>query len=163
MKTSKYFLLLIAALLMLAVPMLAQTSDDSSSTVAAAGDPGGPLPDAPAPSNDHTPPSAIGRPTAGGEHMMDKEFFLSTGVLFGSTFANVELTHRCLESGACSLVPRTIVQRRYLYGISLPADAGITVLSYYLKRSQRKWWFVPAAVVTAGNVVYGIHAAEHIR
>ena len=94
---------------------------------------------------------------------MDREFFLSTGALFGSTFANVELTHRCLENGACSLVPRAIVQRRYLYGISLPADAGITILGYYLKRSKRSWWFVPAAIVTAGNTIYAIHAAQHMR
>ena len=95
--------------------------------------------------------------------LADKEFLMATGILFGSSIANVELTHRCLENGACSLVPRALVRRRALYGVGLPADAGVTVLGYYLKRSGRRWWFVPAAIVTAGNVVYGIHAAQHMR
>jgi len=165
MKPSRtQLLLLIACLLLLAAPVLAQTS-----ATPAEAEVGGkldtPLPDAPNPNPEprRAPPSAV-RPTPGGTQVpMDKEFLITTGVLFGSSIANVELTHRCLENGACSLVPRALVRRRALYGVGLPADAGITVLGYYLKRSGRRWWFVPAAIVTAGNTIYGIHAAQHMR
>jgi len=160
-------LLLIVCLFVMAAPLLAQTSAPPA-TVAMAGTPSAELPDAPSPEPHSAAPSssnssAIARPTANATQITDKEFVAATGVLFGSTFATVELTHRCLEAGFCSLVPRALVRRRAMYGVSLPADAGITVLGYYLKRGQHKWWFVPAAIVTAGNAVYGIHAAQHMR
>jgi len=165
MKPSRtQLLLLIACLLLLAVPVLAQTS-----ATPAEAEVGGkldtPLPDAPNPNPEprRAPPSAV-RPMPGGTQVpMDKEFLMATGILFGSSIANVELTHRCLENDACTLVPRALVRRRALYGVGLPADAGVTVLGYFLKRSGRRWWFVPAAIVTAGNTIYGIHAAQHMR
>lgn len=159
-----YLLLLIACLFVIAAPMLAQTSA-APATVALAGDPNMALPDAPSPaprSAASRPPSAV-RPTVNGEQIMDKQFVLATGMLFGSSVVNVELTHRCLENGACTLVPRALVRRRAMYGVGLPADAGITVLGYYLKRGGHRWWFLPAAVVTAGNAIYAVHASQHMR
>jgi len=166
MKPSRtQLLLLIACLFLLAAPVLAQTSA-MPSEAEVGGKLDAPLPDAPNPEPRVPPPSAgwavRPTPTAGGMQIADKEFVVATGALFGSSVANVELTHRCLENGECSLVPRALVRRRALYGVGLPADAGITVLGYYLKRSGRKWWFVPAAIVTAGNTIYGIHAAQHM-
>ena len=160
--STKQVLLLIAVLTVIAAPVLAQTSAPAS-TVAAAGDPGMALPDAPAPSTNRPPVSAVGRPTFGGEQVIDKEFVIGNSVMLGSTIANVELTPRCIWNGACSLVPDALRRRRYLYAVGLPADAGIAVLGYYLKRGGHRWWFVPAALVTTGNVVYGIHAAKHMR
>jgi hypothetical protein len=36
----------------------------------------------------------------------------------------------------------------------------MTYLSYQLKKSGNKWWFVPVVAVTAANVVYATHAAQ---
>lgn len=159
----KQVLLLIAVLTVIAVPALAQTSAPAT-TVAVAGDPGMALPDAPAPSTNRPPSvAAVGRPTFGGEQVIDREFVIGNSVMLGSTIANVELTHRCLENGFCSLVPRALVRRRAMYGVGLPANIGVGVLGYYLKRGGHRWWFVPAALVTTGNIVYGIHAARYMR
>jgi len=157
-------LILIAFLLVLAAPVLAQTSA-SPSTVAVASDSNAPLPDAPNPAPRKTTSysSWTVRPMATGEKIIDKEFVAANGLMFGSSIATVELTHRCLENGACSLVPRALVRRRAMYGVGLPAEAGITVLGYYLKRGGHNWWLVPAALVTAGNTVYAVHAAQHMR
>ena len=147
MKPSRtQLLLLIACLFLLAAPVLAQTSA-MPSEAEVGGKLDAPLPDAPNPEPRVPPPSAVrSTPTPGGMQVADKEFVMATGILFGSSVANVELTHYCLENGECSLVPRALVRRRALFGVGLPADAGITVLGYYLKRSGRKWWFVPAAM-----------------
>jgi len=165
MKTSlKQLLLLTAILCVIAAPALAQTSAPAT-TVAVAGDPSAPLPDAPAPSTDRRPPvAATGRrPVVEGERVIDREFIIGNSVMLGSTIANVELTVRCLHDGACRAVPSDLHGHKRLYAAALPANLGMGVLGYYLKRGGHPWWFVPAALVTAGNVVYGIHAAQHIR
>src|SRR5437588_1044030 len=162
MKPSRtQLLLLIACLFAIAAPVLAQTSTPAV-TLAAAG-PSMPLPDAPSaqPRRASAPPSALG-PIANPE-VKDKQFMLVNSVMFGSSMVNVELTARCINSGACTAVPGPLRSRGALYGLGLPIDRGVTVLGDHLKRSGHRWWFVPAAAVTAGNVGYGIHAARHIR
>jgi hypothetical protein len=159
----KQVLLLIAVLTVIAAPVLAQTSAPAT-TVAVAGDPRMALPDAPAPSTNRPPSvAAVGRPTFGGEQVIDREFVIGNSVMLGSTIANIELTARCMESGACSAVPNHLKNRERLYVVGLPANLGVGVLGYYLKRGGHRWWFVPAALITTGNVVYGIHAAKYIR
>jgi hypothetical protein len=159
-------LLLIVCLFVIAVPVLAQTGA-TPTTVAVAGDPNLALPDAPspAPKSAGSNPWAAVRPTAQGKQIMamDKEFALVNGLMFGSSIANVELTTRCLENGACTMVPSGLRSRKRLYAVSLPADVGITALGYYLKRSGHRWWFVPAALVTAGNAIYAVHAAKYMH
>ena len=165
MKTSlKQLLLLTAILCVIAAPALAQTSAPAT-TVAVAGDPSAPLPDAPAPSTDRRPPvAATGRrPVVEGERVIDREFIIGNSVMLGSTIADVELTERCMESLACSAVPNRLRSRKRLYAVGLPTNLGVGVLGYYLKRHGHAWWFVPAALITTGNVVYGIHAAHYIR
>jgi len=165
MKTSlKQLLLLTAILCVIAAPALAQTSVPAT-TVAVAGDPSAPLPDAPAPSTDRRPPvAATGRrPVVEGERVIDREFIIGNSVMLGSTIANTELTLRCLENHYCSLVPADLRGHKRLYAVSLPTTLGAGILGYYLKRGGHSWWFVPAALITTGNVVYGIHAAQHMR
>jgi len=163
MKPSRtQLLLLIACLFAIVAPVLAQTSTPAV-TLASAPGPSMPLPDAPSaqPRRTSAPPSALG--PIGNPEVKDKQFMLVNSVMFGSSMVNVELTARCINSGACTAVPGPLRSRGALYGLGLPIDLGVTVLGYHLKRSGHRWWFVPAAAVTAGNVVYGIHAARHIR
>ena len=163
MKPSRtQLLLLIACVFVIAVPVVAQTS--TPPVIVAAASPSMPLPDAPSAQQRRTsaPPSAIG-PIGQGDVVMDQHFMLVNGLMFTSSIANVELTTRCFNSGACSALPGPLRSRGALYSLGLPIDLGVTVLGYHLKRSGHRWWFVPAAAVTAGNVVYGIHAARHIR
>jgi len=157
------FLLLIACLPLLAAPLLAQTGAPPAQTeVAARLD--APLPDAPNP-EPRSAPLAVQRPTPGGTQWVDvdREFVMATSVLFGSSIANAELTTRCINSGFCTAVPGPLRSRGALYGVGLPADAGVTVLGYLLKHGGHRWWFVPAALVTAGNSIYAVHASQHIR
>lgn len=91
----------------------------------------------------------------------DKYFMSVNGLMFGSSIANVELTTRCLISGACAALPGPLRSRATLYGVGLPIDVTLAVITYRLKRSERRWWFVPAAVVTAGNIIYSIHAVHY--
>lgn len=160
------WLLLIVCLFVIAVPVLAQTGA-TPVTVAVAGDPNLALPDAPSPAPTSAASSAWSavRPTAQGKQIMamDKEFVLVNGLMFGSSIANVELTTRCLQNGACTMVPGGLRSRAALYGVGLPAEAGVAVLGYYLKRTGRRWWFVPAALVTAGNAIYAVHAAKYMH
>jgi hypothetical protein len=150
-------LLLIACLLVMAVPGLAQTN--ATTTVAAAGDTSNAaLPDAPSVetrSQAPPPPAAV--------QLSSTESVVITSLLFGSSIANVELTTRCLQNGACTTVPSALRSRGKLYAVALPADVGITALGYYLKRAHHSWWFVPAALFTTGNALYAIHASQHMR
>ncbi len=84
-----------------------------------------------------------------------------TGAMIASSLTSVDLTQRCLHAGACSFVPEVFRSRAAMYGAGLPAAAGVSYLSYYLKRKGYRWWFVPAALVTAGNVVVSTHAAHY--
>ena len=100
----------------------------------------------------------------GGEgHAADGKFWAITGLMVGSTVANVEYTTRCMDAGRCKLVPDALRSRGALYGVSLPLNVGVGYLGYALKARGQKLWFLPAALVTAGNVVYATHAARWTR
>jgi len=82
--------------------------------------------------------------------------------LFGSTIANVEMIARCQPS-ACQSVPDAIRHRGTLYGIGIPSSAAVSYVSYRIKRGGSRWWIVPVAVFTAGNIVYAVHASQWSR
>jgi hypothetical protein len=88
-------------------------------------------------------------------------YWTVNGAMFSSSFISVHLTQECLHAGACSFVPDAFHSRAAMYGVGLPAAAGVSYLSYYLKRKGYRWWFVPAALVTAGNVAVSAHAAHY--
>jgi hypothetical protein len=88
-------------------------------------------------------------------------FWTMNGAMLGSSLVSVSLTHRCLEAGACTLLPDAFHRRMVMYGAGLPAVAVVSYLGYYLKSEHHRWWFVPAALVTAGNVVISTHAAHY--
>jgi hypothetical protein len=86
-------------------------------------------------------------------------FIAANGMLLGSTIANAEVIARCRPS-SCRSVPDSIRSRGALYGIGIPASLGISYVSYRIKRGGSRWWIVPVAVFTAGNVAYAVHASQ---
>ena len=93
--------------------------------------------------------------------VVDRPFAFSTLALFASSIADVELTTRCMSNGYCTAVPDTLRSRARLYAVGLPLDLGVTYVGYYLKKHNKKFWFMPGGAVTAGNVVYSVHAVQH--
>jgi hypothetical protein len=93
--------------------------------------------------------------------VMNWSYWTVTGAMLSSSLVSVDLTHKCLEVDACTFLPDAFHRRRVMYGAGLPAVTGISYLSYYLKSKHYPWWFVPAAVVTAGNIVISVHAAHY--
>jgi len=89
-------------------------------------------------------------------------FVVANGMLLGSTIANAELIARCRPS-SCQAVPDSIRSRPALYGIGITSSLAISYISYRIKRGGSRWWIVPVAVFTAGNVVYAAHAAQWSR
>lgn len=83
------------------------------------------------------------------------------GVMLGSSVLAADLTQKCLEAGACTFVPDAFHSHIAMYGAGLPAAAGVAYLGYRLKAKGYRWWFVPAALVTSGNIVVSVHAAHY--
>lgn len=89
----------------------------------------------------------------------DPTFWAMTGILLSSSLVNAEMIARCSPS-SCQSVPDQLRNRPALYGIAIPASFGVSYLSYQLKKSKNRWWFAPAAAITAANVTYAAHAAK---
>jgi hypothetical protein len=104
------------------------------------------------------PPAAMGGPLGVDRGVADWKYLSLTGAMFSASVVNVELTIRCLDQGTCSYVPPSLRSRAALYGIGIPADLGVSYLTYYMKRKRSSIWYVPAALVTAANVYVGLHA-----
>jgi hypothetical protein len=126
---------------------------------------GSSLPDAPstvaerqtAAAEETSPPPKAPLPSA--NSTMGPLFLAANGVLLGSTIANAEMIARCRPS-ACQAVPDAIRSRGALYGIGIPASLGVSYISYRLKRGGTKLWIVPVVLLTAGNLVYAVHASS---
>lgn len=88
-------------------------------------------------------------------------YWTVNGAMLGSALTSVDLTHKCLEANACTFVPDVFRRRRVMLGAGLPAVGAVSYLSYYLKSKGYRWWFVPAALVTAGDIVISTHAARY--
>jgi hypothetical protein len=89
-------------------------------------------------------------------------FLAANGMLLGSTIADAEMIARCRPS-ACQAVPDSIRSRPALYGIGIPSSLAVSYIAYRIKRGGSRWWIVPVAVLTVGNVVYAAHAAQWSR
>lgn len=88
-------------------------------------------------------------------------YWTINGAMFGSSVITARLTQNCLRSGSCSGVPHAFRGSAAMYGAGLSAAAGVSCLTYYLKSKGYRWWFVPAALVTGGNLVVSTHAARY--
>jgi len=86
-------------------------------------------------------------------------FVVANGALLGSSIADAAMIGNCRPS-ACQAVPAAIRSRGDLYAIAIPASLGVTYISYRLKRSGTRFWIVPVALFTAGNIVYAVHASR---
>lgn len=94
-------------------------------------------------------------------HVANWSYWTVNGVMLSSSVVSAELTQKCLHSGACDFVPDAFHRRGAMYGAGLSAATGVSYFSYYLKSKGYRWWFVPAALVTAGNIVVSTHAAHY--
>ena len=90
-------------------------------------------------------------------------YWTLTGTMSGSSLASAKLTEDCLHSGACSEVPHAFRSHAAMYGAGLAAATGVSYLTYYLKKKGYRWWLIPEALITAGNVVISKHAAHYSR
>ena len=90
---------------------------------------------------------------------MGGPFWISNTLLMASTVTTIEMIMGCRAS-ACQMVPDSLRNRGALYGIGIPASLGVSYISYKLKRGGTRWWIVPVAVFTAGNVIYAAHASQ---
>jgi hypothetical protein len=80
--------------------------------------------------------------------------------MFAASIANVEKTNACLQQHTCSFVSSPFRSRAALYGAGIPAEVGVAYVGYRLKEHRRRWWFVPAAAVTAANAYVAYHSAN---
>ena len=104
------------------------------------------------------PPAASGGPFEMSGGIADKKYWGATGLMFGSTVADIELTQRCQEIGQCSYAPPSLRSRAAMYGIGLPVNAGFAYLSYRMKKHHSPIWFAPQALMTGANAYVALHA-----
>jgi len=105
------------------------------------------------------PPAAVGGPLSVDRSVADRNYLLVTGGMFGASVADAELTIRCLQQHtSCNDVPPSLRSRVALYGIGIPADLGITYLTYHMKKKHSRIWYVPATLVTGANVFLSTRA-----
>lgn len=111
-------------------------------------------------------PPAAGHSTFGGDQtfrqVADAKFWAVTGIMTGSTIAASELAGECANQGRCDFMG-SLSGRRKTYAVALPANFGMTFLTYELKKHNKKYWFVPAAASTAFTTVVAIHSANRMR
>jgi len=92
----------------------------------------------------------------------DKQFWAVTGLMTGSTITVSELAGRCEGTGGCKFMG-PFNSRKKTYALGVPANFGMMELTYRLKRSGKRYWFVPAVAATAANTFVAVHAANRIR
>jgi hypothetical protein len=105
------------------------------------------------------PPAATGGPMSPDRSVIDRNYLLVTGAMFGASIANAELTIRCLQvHNSCNDVPSFMKSRTALYGIGIPADFAVAYLTYIMKKKHNSIWYVPSALVSGANLFFGIRA-----
>jgi hypothetical protein len=112
-------------------------------------------------SRDNAPATAAGPRFSWDSRVADRSYWSVTGALFSSSIVGAELSVRCVEEGKCANRMKDFPTNRALvYGVGIPADAGVAYLTYYLKKKRSHFWFVPAAAITAGNIYFAAHSAH---
>lgn len=109
------------------------------------------------------PPAAIGPDWAEVRRTADRQYWEVTGSLFAVSVANAELAQRCLRELTCTWVPTAFRSRAAMYGVGIPADLGISYLTYRLKRRRSSLWFLPSALATAANAYVALHDYRRLR
>lgn len=106
--------------------------------------------------------TAVHRGEQSEQRVADKKFWLTTGLMTGSTFAAMETTARCESTRSCTFMD-PFDSRAKLYALGLPVNFGMMELTYRLKRSGKAYWFVPAMAGTAFNTFVAVHSATRIK
>jgi hypothetical protein len=104
------------------------------------------------------PAAAMGGPLGVDRSVADRNYLAVTGTMFAASIFDAELTMRCLEQKTCSYLPTSLRSRTALYGIGIPADLGVSYLTYYMKKKHSRIWYMPSALVTVANIYVGVHA-----
>jgi hypothetical protein len=81
----------------------------------------------------------------------DAPYWNTTLALVGSTIVNVEFTARCSEEHTCLGYFAKGASRADLYAYTLPVDAGLSYLTYKMKKKTRLW-ILPDILVSAANL-----------
>ena len=108
-------------------------------------------------------PAAMGGPFGVDGRIADRNYLVLTGAMFSASVFDAEMTMHCLQQKTCKYLPPSLRSRTALYGIGIPADLGISYLTYYMKKKHSRIWFVPAACVTAANLYVGVHALRELK
>lgn len=87
-------------------------------------------------------------------------YWAAQGLMLVSFVAAVETTQSCINKGSCTAIPSPLRTSGAMYAVGLPVVAGAAYLSYYLKKHENRWWYVPSLVVGAGGVVLTTHSAR---
>lgn len=104
-------------------------------------------------------PAPARTPLSPATRSIDPGFLAANAALLGSTIANAEMIAECRPT-SCQAIPDAIRSRAALYGIGIPASLGISYMSYRLRRGGTRLWILPVALLTAGNIVYAVHASQ---
>lgn len=86
--------------------------------------------------------------------VFDKKFATMSVVSMALTIADIERTQSCLHKNRCEeLDPLLPHSRAGMYAVNLPVNAGLMYLSYRLKASGRKTWWIAPLGISAGHFV----------
>jgi hypothetical protein len=95
-----------------------------------------PVPEPPIRKGSEGAPAAATGPSL--ERVADRHFWTFTGLMFGASVMDAELTQRCQQEKTCSYVPPSLRSRAAMYGIGLPADFAISYLTYNMKSKHSR-------------------------
>lgn len=114
-------------------------------------------------------PPAAGHSTMGvhvGEQsfkkVADRKFWAVTGAMTASTVVAADLTGKCENQGTCTFMD-PFNSRKKMFALALPVNFGMMELTYRMKRSGNRLWFVPAVAGTAFNTFVAVHSAHYVR
>jgi hypothetical protein len=89
--------------------------------------------------------------------VVDAKFVTMSALAMGLTIVDIEMTQHCLNNGTCrELNPLMPHSRAGMYAVNMPVNAAAMYLSYRLKASGHKsWWIAPIAISGAHAVGAG--------
>jgi hypothetical protein len=89
--------------------------------------------------------------------VVDRKFVGMSALVLGLTVADIETTQHCLSNSTCKeLNPLMPHSRAGMYAVNIPINAAAMYLSYRLKASGHKtWWIAPIAISGAHAVGAG--------
>jgi hypothetical protein len=89
--------------------------------------------------------------------VIDAKFVSMSALAMGLTIADIESTQHCIGNGTCrEMNPLMPHSRAGMYAVNVPVNAGLMYLSYRLKASGNKsWWIAPLAISGSHAVGFG--------